>query len=225
MSENLIIRIFTSLILLSILFICLLFNKYSWLFLIIITTIISFFEFNSLTKIIWKRKKTSFYILNLISFFYLIFFAYTSYDFYNAGLKFVIFFLLICAFSDIGGYVVGKSIGGKKLTKISPNKTISGSVGSFIFSLFPILIFLIIYELTKNNDFKIHKHEFDNIIVLCLFTCLICQLGDLLISYFKRKAKVKDTGSILPGHGGLLDRIDGIVFAIPSFFIADKIFF
>ena len=98
-------------------------------------------------------------------------------------------------------------------------------MGSFIFSLFPILIFLIIYELTKNNDFKIHKHEFDNIIVLCLFTCLICQLGDLLISYFKRKAKVKDTGSILPGHGGLLDRIDGIVFAIPSFFIADKIFF
>ena len=109
--------------------------------------------------------------------------------------------------------------------RISPNKTVSGSIGSFIFSLIPIIIFLLIYEFTKNIEFRIHNHEFDNIIFLCLFTSLICQLGDLFISYYKRKAKIKDTGTILPGHGGLLDRIDGIIFVIPSVFIVDKIFF
>ncbi len=225
MSENLIKRVFTSLILLSILSVCLFLNNYSWLLLVITASIITFFEFNNLVKKILKGKKTYFYIVNLISFFYLIFFAYSSYELYKAGLIITVFILLICSFSDIGGYIIGKSIGGKKLTKISPNKTISGSIGSFVFSLFPIILFLIIYELTNNKDFRIHKHEFDNVIVLCLFTCLICQLGDLLISYFKRKAKIKDTGSILPGHGGLLDRIDGILFAIPSVFIVDKIFF
>ena len=126
-----------------------------------------------------------------------------------------IFVLLICIFSDIGGYVIGKSIGGIKLTKISPNKTISGSIGSFIFSLFPIILFLLIDELTNNNDFTIHKHNFDKVVILCLFTCLICQLGDLFISYLKRKAKIKDTGNIIPGHGGILDRIDGILLGLP----------
>jgi len=225
MSKNLIRRVFTSLILLLILFLCLFLHKYSWLLLLIVASIISFFEFNNLVKKILKGKKTSFHILNLLSFFYLIFFVYSSYELYKAGLILTVFLLLICIFSDIGGYVIGKSIGGKKLTKISPNKTISGSIGSFIFSLFPIILFLIIYDLTNNKDFRIYKHEFDNVVALCLFTCLICQLGDLLISYFKRKAKIKDTGSILPGHGGLLDRIDGILFAIPSVFIVDKIFF
>ena len=111
------------------------------------------------------------------------------------------------------------------MTKISPNKTVSGSVGSFIFSFTPIMIISLIYELTKKNEFQIHHYEIDNLIFLCLITSLMCQLGDLFISYFKRKAKIKDTGSILPGHGGLLDRIDGIIFAIPGVFLIDKIFF
>ena len=59
---------------------------------------------------------------------------------------------------------------------------------------------------------------------VCLFLSLICQLGDLFISYFKRKAKVNDTGSILPGHGGLLDRIDGVIFVIPAAYLLDKVF-
>ena len=119
--------------------------------------------------------------------------------------------------------MVGKLIGGKKLTKISPNKTISGSIGSFIFSLIPILILFIIYYYTKDNFFKL-QFSFLQIIFLTLFLSLICQLGDLLISYFKRKAKIKDTGSLLPGHGGLLDRIDGIIFVLPVSMIVFKIF-
>ena len=225
MTKNLSKRILTSLILSIILLICLFFNKYSWLILVIIASIICFFEFNNLAKKIWKKRKLYIYFANVISFSYLIFFTYAVYQLYTPSLNFTIFVLLICIFSDIGGYVIGKSIGGKKLTKISPNKTISGSIGSFIFSLIPIIIFLFIYEFTKNNDFHIRNADFDNAIFLCLFTSLMCQLGDLFISYYKRKAKVKDTGSILPGHGGLLDRIDGFTVALPSVFIIDKIFF
>tara|TARA_B110000881_G_C18318990_1_gene385787 strand:- start:223 stop:573 length:351 start_codon:yes stop_codon:yes gene_type:complete len=107
--------------------------------------------------------------------------------------------------SDIGGLVIGKIFKGKKLSKISPNKTISGSFGSFIFSLFLIPFFL--------EPFSTY-----NISIVILFTLIISlasQLGDLLISLLKRKAKVKDTSDLLPGHGGVLDRIDGIIFAIP----------
>ena len=67
--------------------------------------------------------------------------------------------------------------------------------------------------------------SFLKLIPVCLFLCFICQLGDLFISYFKRKAKVNDTGSILPGHGGLLDRIDGVIFVLPAAYLTDKIFF
>ena len=109
----------------------------------------------------------------------------------------------------------------KKLTKISPNKTISGSIGSFIFSLFPIVIYWSLYNFTNNSNFYSEINL--KLISTCLFLCLICQLGDLFISYFKRKAKVNDTGSILPGHGGLLDRIDGVIFVLPVAYLIDKI--
>ena len=130
--------------------------------------------------------------------------------------------LLICILSDTGGYIVGKSIGGKKLTKISPNKTISGSFGSFLFSVFLIIIFEKFKKITfiSNNIFNIYI-----LIYICLLLSLICQLGDLFISYFKRKANVKNTGSLLPGHGGLLDRIDGIIFVLPIAYILDRLFF
>ena len=100
-----------------------------------------------------------------------------------------------------------KTVGGKKLTKISPNKTISGTIGSFIFSIIPIFL----YNFYDSSEYPIIIW----VVLLSLQISLICQIGDLLISYFKRKAKVKDTGSILPGHGGILDRIDGIVFGLP----------
>ena len=138
MSGNLIRRVFTSTLLLSLLSIGLFVNKYTWLILILITSIISFFEFNNLIKKIWKGKFLHINVMNLLSISYLIFFIYTSYYIYALGLLEVIFILFVCIFSDIGGYTIGKTVGGKKLTKISPNKTVSGSVGSFIFSLFPI---------------------------------------------------------------------------------------
>ena len=222
--NNLQKRIFTSFILSAILLICIFLNKYSFLILVIIAPVISFFEFNNLVNKIWKKKKFFKYFINISCFFYLIFFTYSAYEIYKISLIGTISILLICIFSDIGGYVVGKTIGGKKLTKISPNKTLSGSIGSLIFSLIPIIIILLIYDLTKNSDFKIHDHQFPNVFSLCLFTSLTCQLGDLFISFYKRKAKIKDTGSILPGHGGLLDRIDGIIFAVPLVIIVDKIF-
>tara|TARA_B100000953_G_C17931476_1_gene394014 strand:+ start:45 stop:719 length:675 start_codon:yes stop_codon:yes gene_type:complete len=214
MSKNLISRVFTSLLLLSILFLCLFLNKYAWLLLMIITSIISFFEFNNLIKKIWKNKEFTKNFIKLSCFFYLLLFIYSAYFLYGIGLFDLILFLSVCIFSDIGGYVVGKTIGGKKLIKISPNKTISGSLGSFLFSLIPVIFCFIISNYTNNRNFKIYEPLIE-VILSCLAISLVCQLGDLLISYFKRRAKVKDTGSILPGHGGLLDRIDGIVFGLP----------
>ena len=126
---------------------------------------------------------------------------------------FFIIILCICICSDIGGYIFGKNIGGKKLTKISPNKTISGCIGSFIFSIIPIFLFNL-QDYTNVSFDVLPKNIF-----FCLIISLICQLGDLLISYFKRLNKVKNTGTILPGHGGLLDRIDGLIFAIPAVYI------
>ena len=216
-------RIFTSLILTFVLLFCLFLNKFSWLILLIIASIISFIEFNNLLKKIWKKNKLSKYLISLIFFVYLLFFIYSASQIYQKSLTGLIFILMICIFSDIGGYTVGKTIGGKKLTKISPNKTISGTIGSFVFSLVPLVIYLLIYEITNNNDFKISNIVL--IVFLSLSISFICQLGDLLISYFKRKAKVKDTGSLLPGHGGMLDRIDGIMFGITVAFIINFLFF
>ena len=124
----------------------------------------------------------------------------------HQNLKVYLFYsLLVAILSDTGGMIVGKNIKGKKLTKISPNKTISGSCGSFVFSL--LLIPFFYFELSNNSLLSL--------IFITLIISLTSQLGDLFISYIKRKAKVKNTSDILPGHGGFLDRVDGIIFAIP----------
>ena len=217
MSLNLLYRIFTSAILLIILCLGLFLNKYLWLCLLILASVISYYEFYKLIKKKFKKKKNKIFLSNIISIIYLINFTYAGYALYENSHINLIFVLLICIFSDTGGYIVGKSIGGKKLTKISPKKTISGSVGSLIFSIFPIIIFSLIYD-----NFFISEWLYFYILT-CLFLSLICQFGDLFISYFKRQANVKDTGSFLPGHGGLLDRIDGIIFVLPTAYILDKI--
>ena len=205
-------RIITSIILLAIILNCLFINNYSWLLLLSIVSFICWFEFINLIKKIWK-KRTLMILPIILSFFVLCLFTYTAYKFrVEEGAISILFILGICIFSDIGGYIVGKSLGGVKLTKISPNKTISGSIGSFLFSLFPLGV-LMILGFEENLPGKG--------IFLCLLLSLACQLGDLIISYFKRLAKVKDTGKILPGHGGMLDRIDGIIFAIPSTLILE----
>ena len=125
---------------------------------------------------------------------------------YHSNLKILILYsILVAIFSDIGGLIFGKIFKGKKLTKISPNKTISGSIGSFFFSLLLVPLF---YS-------KLGEYNFLILTLITIIISLISQLGDLFISYLKRKAKVKDTSDILPGHGGFLDRLDGIIFAIP----------
>ena len=114
---------------------------------------------------------------------------------------------MICISTDIGGFIFGKLVGGKKLTQISPNKTYSGVFGSFFLSITFGYFYYIFYK--TYLIFEV------NYLILIAIISLISQIGDLIISFLKRKAKIKDTGSILPGHGGILDRIDGILFALP----------
>ena len=221
--NNLSKRIITSIILIFIVSISLFYNKYIWLFTLIFVSLVLFIEFNNLVNKIWKKEKKNIFKFNIFSSLYLLILIYVSYESYDNPPTVLVFIILICIFSDTGGYLIGNLIGGKKLTKISPNKTISGSIGSFLFSLMPIVIFWGLYNFTNDLSFKAENSL--KLIPICLFLSLICQLGDLFISYFKRKAKVEDTGSILPGHGGLLDRIDGIIFVLPAAYLIDKIFF
>ena len=146
-------------------------------------------------------KASSLLYLSLLIFFII---AIESY-YINLKLYFV-YTLLVAIFSDIGGLVFGKFFKGKKLTKISPNKTISGSIGSFVL---PFLLIPFFHS-------ELIKYDSLTLIMITIFISLTTQLGDLFISYLKRKAKVKHTSNILPGHGGFLDRIDGIIFAIPA---------
>ena len=130
------------------------------------------------------------------------------------GFLYVLIVLLICISTDVGGYLFGKILKGPKLIKISPNKTYAGSFGSYILSILVIkLIYSYEFYLLHNVNFEIKTIYF--IIILSTTS----QLGDITISYFKRMSNLKNTGNIIPGHGGLLDRIDGMIFAYPIAFI------
>ena len=206
-------RIITSTLLFLLVIFCIFIN---WPIYILTIIIVSGIALNEIAVLIWRIEKSTstknWIPFRLISFIYIFFIFFTmAGSFYSLGPVLIFYILLVCIFSDIGGYVVGKIIGGKKLTKISPKKTISGSIGSFCFSLAPPFLFYIF-------DQSEHFYSFNNFL-LCLQISLICQLGDIFISYIKRKAKVKDTGNFLQGHVGLLDRIDGIIFAIPYVWI------
>ena len=220
MSQNLIKRIITSIILLSLLFFVNFSHQYIFILSILILGIVICIEANNLflklssTKqydktSLFKKYNLKFLTFNIITFCY-IFFIFCNFSFEIHRFEGPVFFLYIisvCFFTDIGGYMLGKIIGGKKLSKISPNKTISGTIGSFLFSFFPLIIII-------NSNYLDLEFNLKNII-LCLFISLVSQLGDLFISFIKRKAKIKDTGNLLPGHGGVLDRVDGIIFAVP----------
>lgn len=225
MSQNLLKRIITSIFLLSLLFIIIFSHQYIFILSILILGIIICVEANNLfSKILITKhfKKISSFmkfnskilILNIITFCYIyLIFCNFSYEIHKSESPvFFLYVISICFFTDIGGYVFGKIIGGKKLSKISPNKTISGTIGSFILSIVPLIFIL-------NFNYLDLKFNLSNIL-FCLFISLISQLGDLFVSFLKRKAKIKDTGNILPGHGGILDRVDGIIFAVPfSYFL------
>ena len=209
-------RITTSVILFLFTIFCIFINPYVFIIAIIIVSYLSWYEtkhlINSINKNVtnWQRV-----VFNLTTLFYAfgIFTVSAIGLYFLLGPVFFLYVLSICICSDIGGYIIGKKVGGKKLTKISPNKTISGSLGSFCFSMLPLLVF------NNFDKFEYYLYSIDNFL-FCLKVSLVCQLGDLFVSYFKRKAKVKDTGRILPGHGGILDRIDGIIFAVPFVFMS-----
>ena len=208
-------RIITS-IFLSLLLCLMYFYTFILIISVIIISIISWIEFNGLIFKIFKRNKKKdkllrfcYKAISLMYFLLLIYLVLLIKSQKPDFEIFIIFSILISVMSDIGGLVVGKTFKGKKLTKISPNKTVSGSIGSFIFSLFLIPIF---FEYLINYDLL-------TLSIITLIVSLTSQMGDLLISFLKRKAKVKNTSDLLPGHGGILDRIDGIIFAIPIGFL------
>ena len=229
MSQNLLKRIITSIILLVLLFFINFSHQYIFVLSILLIGIVICIEANNIySRLISSQmvKKNSlsktfnpkFFILNFLTFFYIFFvFCNLSYEIHKSeGPIFFLYIISICFLTDIGGYIFGMLFGGKKLSKISPNKTISGTIGSFILSIFPLIIFLNLGHLNLKFDL--------NNILFCLLVSLISQLGDLFISFFKRKAKIKDTGKLLPGHGGVLDRVDGIIFAIPFTYFLLKLF-
>ena len=155
-------------------------------------------------------KKNNIYYVSGIIFLFLSFYSVFRLTNFEIDYSYFPFILLICISTDIGGYFFGKFFKGKKLTKISPNKTYSGMFGSFILAVVFSYLFL---ELT--TFFPYLKFNSINTVIFILMISLISQVGDIIISYFKRKSKIKNTGNIIPGHGGLLDRIDGMIFAFP----------
>ena len=212
MNKELKKRIFTSIILLFLLT-AMYFYSFIMIGALLIMTIIIWIEFYALVSKIIRGNKLqdrffryiskSASLLYLSIFVYFIFIIESNYT----DLKiYLLYSVLVAILSDIGGLVFGKTFKGKKLSKISPNKTVSGSVGSFVLSMVLIPIF---YN-------KLITYDLLSLIMLTIIISLISQIGDLFISLLKRKAKVKDTSDLLPGHGGLLDRLDGIIFAAPS---------
>ncbi len=206
MSKSLKRRIYTSLLLISSLFLMFINNFILGYFLIIFGTF-SILEFLKMNQIINRKNKIREFVINILFIIYIflfcsVFLIYSNY----LHLKILIFsILLMCAISDIGGYVSGKIFKGTKLTKISPNKTISGAIGSLVFTCFFALLFF--YYLTNNFSLTV--------LLVGASTSIGCQIGDLFFSFLKRKSLLDDTGNILPGHGGVLDRVDGILLGIP----------
>ncbi len=198
-------RIITSLFLFLLIYLILNFN-FILIYTLIILGTLSILEFFQITNKIIK-KKISFLITNFLFIFYISIFCILFFVFSNfLQLKIILFSLLIgCVASDIGGFIFGKIFKGPKLTKISPNKTISGSIGALIFTI--VVIKSSIFYFTGGFGLML--------IFVAIITSLFCQLGDLFFSFLKRKAKIKDTGSFLPGHGGVLDRLDGILLGLP----------
>jgi len=148
--------------------------------------------------------------------FFLVFAFYSIYKIrndFNGEYIHLLFVLIICISTDIGGFVFGRLLKGPKLTSISPKKTYSGVLGSYLFSIISIYIYADNF-LLENLNINLFK-----IIMFTLLISTISQLGDILVSFFKRLSNFKDTGSIIPGHGGVLDRIDGMIFAFPFSFL------
>ena len=214
MNKEFIKRIFSSIILLPIALFFIIKGSFLFNFFLLICFIITIYEWHMMSK------KKFYYILGFI---FLIFSFYTVHYLRNYEGNDYTFFLLViitCVAADIGGYIFGKIFKGPKLTKISPNKTYAGMFGSFLLPVIFTNLFL------NNQDFLGLGNNIEmqlNLFIIVLLTSFISQIGDLIISIFKRRSKIKNTGKIIPGHGGILDRIDGMIFAFPFVYILTKI--
>ena len=176
-------------------------GSFMLMFLTTICFVVACYEWQMMTK------KKSYKIYGFI---FLIFSFYTFYEL-SLEIFYGFFVIIICISTDIGGYVFGKIFKGPKLTKISPNKTYAGMIGGYFLSLVCLTI------ISNLIDHQIPIQFF--LITILLST--VSQVGDIIISYFKRLSKIKNTGNIIPGHGGLLDRIDGMIFAFPIFYLVE----
>ena len=204
MNKELQKRILSSIILLPLALYFILAGSFYLIFFIIICFLVSTYEWNKMVK---KIK------LKLLGTFFLIFSFYTFYEISISHIE--IFVLLVCVSTDIGGYVFGKLFKGPKLIKISPNKTYSGMIGGYFLSLISLSFFM------NWINYAVDVEWF----IVTILISTASQIGDIIISYFKRLSKIKDTGKLIPGHGGILDRIDGMLFAFPFYFIFYLIFY
>lgn len=199
-------RLLSSLVLFVLSSYLLFYNQYIFNFFLILLLFISIFE--------WIKFKINI-LLIFFGLCFLIISFYIIFIFKNSNTPLLNFYfiltLIICISSDVGGYIIGNLIGGPKLTKISPNKTYAGVFGAFILSIISSYVYVYYYKI----DIILLK-DFIPLVLIISFTS---QAGDLIVSYFKRLANIKDTGKIIPGHGGILDRIDGMLFALPLTFL------
>ena len=163
------------------------------------------------------HKMTKGNLYNIFGHFFLVFSFYSFYKIrynYDENLFYILFIIIICILTDIGGYLFGNLFNGPKLTKLSPKKTYSGLLGSY----FLPIVFLLILDTKFSLHLQLDNFKY-NLFILVILVSTISQIGDLSISYFKRISKIKDTGKIIPGHGGVLDRIDGMIFVFPLLYL------
>ena len=206
MRNEILNRIFTSIILLPILFFATVYSSiYLILFLFLVYFLCTYEIIKNTRNIYFNLLANILLIVAFFSFYYLR--GDTEYSLT------ILFWILISTFlSDIGGYVFGKIFKGRKLTKISPNKTYSGSAGSLISSCLSLPVLNLIQFLFF-SELLVNFLKFDFFIFTILIS-FVCQLGDLFVSFWKRKIKIKNISNLLPGHGGILDRIDGLIFVL-----------
>lgn len=198
MNKELRQRFLSSLILITIVAIIVIEGGVFFNLFLVLCFFLTIFEWHNMSKkFIYHIPGIFFLILSYFSIYYLT-------NKLNDNYSYFLFILLTCISTDLGGYIVGKIIKGPKLSKISPKKTYSGTLGSFLFAI----IFAYFY---LENSIYVSLE----ILIFVISISAVSQIGDLIISYFKRISKIKDTGKLIPGHGGILDRIDGMIFAFP----------
>ena len=205
-------RILSSIIILPLSLFFLIKGSFLFILFLIILFLLACLEWSKMNKKIEYK---------IIGIFFLLLSFSSVYFVRNRDLLEFLIILIICITTDIGGYVFGKILKGPKLTKISPNKTYSGMFGGFLFS---IVVTCIIVEKYETYFLESQNYLEDLSFILVIFSISgVSQIGDLIISYFKRMSKIKDTGNLFPGHGGVLDRIDGMIFVFPFVYLILKI--